>query len=147
MAQARKTEKNMSYMLASQIITGSQVRNARRNGTVSAMTRAQATAEIAWSDNGGIIAGFLSHGNKHVAAYAAHKLLSGMGEGLAKLSTMPVQSINLASYNLKAWTAEQAGEVLSIIAERNLTAESAAQQIGCTTRRINDWSKKLAKKG
>lgn len=153
MAQARKAVNTMStnFSLPTQIKTGSQVRSARREGNVGAFTRAQAQSVLAGTDDGTIIASFLSHGNGHIAKYAAHKLFAGIGPALTllsapALSTPPtISEPNFSAFNVKAWTAEQAKEVLAIMAERNMTAEQAAERIGCQARRIKDWSKKLAK--
>jgi len=148
MAKARKIETMSNFTLPAQIKTGSQVRNARREGNVGALTRAQAQRLIAGTDDGTIIAACLSHGNGHVAAYAAHKLFAGIGPALASLSAPTVAEPtepDFAAFNVKAWTPEQARTVLTIMAERALTPEQAAERIGCTARRITDWSKKLAK--
>jgi len=149
---------NSNFTMPVQIKTGSQVRNARREGNVGAMTRAQAQAVLAGTDDGAIIAPFLSHRNGHIARYAVHKMFAGLGTALAGISasrrrrssswatgTVATTEPDFTAFNTKAWTADQAKMVLAIMAERNLTPEQIAERIGCKARRIVDWSKKLAK--
>jgi len=141
---------NSNFTMPTQIKTGSQVRAARREGIIKALTRAQAQHALAETTDGSEVASYLSHPNGHVAKYAAHKLLSGAFLALAAISTAPatepiVTEPDFTAFNLKAWTPEQARMVLSIMAERQMTPEQIAERIGCQARRIKDWSKKLAK--
>ena len=136
-----------NFTMPAQIKTGSQIRNARREGNIGALTRAQAQAALANTEDGTEIAKFLSHGNSHVATYAAHKLLSGLAPALAVLCAPTVTEPDFTAFAVKAWSADQAAEVLAIMAARGLSADQAAERIGCKARRITDWAKKLAAKG
>jgi hypothetical protein len=127
--------------------SGSVIRASKRNGIVTALTRAQAQRMVAGTTDGTEIAAFLAHPNSHVAKYAAHKLLNNLGPCLASLSTPTVTEPDFSAFAVKAWTADQAAEVLAIMAARGMTADQAAERIGCKARRITDWAKKLAAKG
>lgn len=134
----------------SQVVSGSNRRSAIREGDITALTRRQATRILAVAHLLGnyecdTVASFMGHQNSHVKKYAAHKLLSGLGTALAVLSVSTTTEPDFASFNTKAWTADQARAVLTIMAERSMTAGEIAARIGCTTRRVTDWGKKLAK--
>jgi predicted GIY-YIG superfamily endonuclease len=133
------TESNFSF--PAQITTGSQKRAAKREGSIKTLSRQEAQKMLVSTNDGSIIAGFLSHNNHHIVRYATHKGMNGLGAGLTALCrTEP----DFTAYNVKAWTPEQAKAVLTLMAERNMTAREVAERIGCQPRRITDWAKKLA---
>jgi hypothetical protein len=125
---------NFSNFSTAQIQTGSQVRKARAALNPAALTRAQACRVIAQSSDPELIKSFARHGSKAVRRYVTHKV------GVLLSPPKP----DLSRFNVRTWTPEMAKEVLAIMAQHKLSAEAAAQEIGCTPRRIKDWQKKVA---
>jgi hypothetical protein len=120
-----------NFSTSAQIQTGSQVRRARAALNPAALTRAQACRVIAQSSDPELIKSFAKHGSKAVRRYVTHKVGALLKPDLSR-------------FNVRTWTPEMAKEVLAVMAQHKLSAEAAAQEIGCTPRRIKDWQKKVA---